>query len=170
MRFLLVTFILVVCPLETTAAQVGASFFDSMRARSIGPAGMSGRVSDVDVVLSDPNIIYVGSGTGGVWKSTDAGLTWAPIFDDQPASSIGAVAIFQANPDVVWVGTGEGKPRNSAGVGRGIFKSIDGGRTWTRLGLEASERIHRVILHPNDPDVAYVAALVTYRVGMLFVG
>jgi photosystem II stability/assembly factor-like uncharacterized protein len=120
---------------------------------------MSGRVSDVDVVERDPNIIYVGTATGGVWKSINGGMTWDPIFDDQPASSIGAIAVFQRNPDIVWVGTGEGNPRNSAGVGRGVFKSIDGGRTWSWLGLQDSERIHRIALHPSDPNTAYVAVM-----------
>ncbi len=140
-------------------AQVDVSLLGGMEARSIGPAGMSGRVSSIDAIVDDPNTIYVGSATGGVWKSVDAGLTWTPIFDEQGTSSIGAVAVFQANPDVVWVGTGEGNPRNSAGVGNGIYKSIDGGHTWSHLGLERSERIHRVVLDPTNADVAYLGVL-----------
>ncbi len=133
--------------------------FDDMRARSIGPAGMSGRVAAVDVVLRDRNIVFVGGATGGLFRSRDGGLTWEPVFDGQPALGIGAVAVFQANPDIVWAGTGEGNPRNSAGVGRGLFKSLDGGTTWRRVGLEGSERIHRIVPHPRDPDIVYVAAL-----------
>jgi len=120
---------------------------------------MSGRVSDVEVVLSDRSIVYVGSATGGVFKSVDGGLTWDPIFDRENALSIGSVAVFQPNPDIVWVGTGEGNPRNSAGVGRGLFKSVDGGRTWEHMGLANSERIHRVLTHPTDPDVVYVGVM-----------
>ena len=141
------------------AAQDPSDLFASMRAREIGPAGMSGRISDVEVVLSDRNIIYVGSATGGLFKSDDGGISWNPIFDDQNVLGIGAVAVFQPNPDIVWVGTGEGNPRNSAGVGRGLFKSIDGGRTWRSMRLERSERIHRIITHPTDPDIVYVGVM-----------
>jgi len=130
-----------------------------MRAREIGPAGMSGRVADVEVVLSDPNVIYVGSSTGGVFRSNDGGIEWDPIFDEQDVLGIGAIAVFQPNPDVVWVGTGEGNPRNSAGVGRGLFKSIDGGVSWRSMGLGRSERIHRILTHPTDPDVVYVGVM-----------
>ena len=133
--------------------------FEAFRAREIGPAGMSGRVSDVEVVLSDRNIVYVGAATGGVFKSTNGGLTWEAVFDGQPALGVGAIAVFQPNPDIVWVGTGEGNPRNSAGVGRGLFRSRDGGRSWTHVGFEASERIHRVLTHPSDPDVVYVGVM-----------
>ena len=140
-------------------AQEHGDAFAALRAREIGPAGMSGRVSDVEVVLSDRSVIYVGAATGGVFRSHDGGITWDPIFDDQPALGVGSIAVFQPNPDIVWVGTGEGNPRNSAGVGRGLFKSIDGGETWRRVGLEDSERIHRVITHPTDPDVVYVGVL-----------
>ncbi|MGD8322205.1 MAG: hypothetical protein PVJ02_17270, partial [Gemmatimonadota bacterium] len=133
--------------------------YADMHARSIGPGGMSGRVAAVDVVLRDRNIVYVGGATGGLFKSADAGLSWTPVFDRQPALGIGAISVFQANPDIVWVGTGEGNPRNSAGVGRGLFKTTDGGRTWTDMGLDHSERIARVVTHPRDPDVVYVAAM-----------
>src|SRR4030081_2318833 len=111
-----------------------------MKARAIGPAAMSGRVSSVAAVESNPAIIYVGAATSGVWKSIDGGLTFAPIFDDQPVASIGAVAVFQPNPEIVWVGTGEGNPRNSASVGNGVYRSLDAGRTWQHLGLDNTER------------------------------
>lgn len=115
-----------------------------MKARSIGPAGMSGRIADIEAVETNPDIIYLGTATGGVWKSANGGFNWTPIFDDQPVAAIGAVAVFQASPDIVWVGTGEGNPRNSVSVGNGIYKSLDGGKTWTHMGLEATERIHRI--------------------------
>lgn len=133
--------------------------FEAMRARAIGPAGMSGRVSDVDVVLSDRSIMYVGASTGGVFKSVDGGLSWNPVFDSEAAIGVGSVAVFQPNPDIVWVGTGEGNPRNSAGVGKGLYKSVDGGQTWSLMGFEASERIHRVLTHPTDPNIVYVGAM-----------
>jgi photosystem II stability/assembly factor-like uncharacterized protein len=141
------------------AAQVDPELLSGMKARSIGPAGMSGRIAAIEGVESNPNVIYVGAATGGVWKSENAGLTWKPIFDDQPVHSIGALAVFQPNPDIVWVGTGESNTRNSVSVGDGIYKSLDAGHTWTRLGLAETERIYRILLHPTDPDVAYVAAL-----------
>lgn len=140
-------------------AQIDPELLAGMKARSIGPAGMSGRIADIQAVESDPNIIYVGAATGGVWKSENGGLIWTPIFDDQPVHSIGGVAIFQATPDIVWVGTGEGNTRNSVSVGNGIYKSLDAGRTWKHLGLEETERIHRILLHPSNPEVAYVCAL-----------
>ena len=88
--------------------------------------------------------------TGGVWISKNGGLNWTPVFDDQPVASIGAVAINQQNPDIIWVGTGEGNTRNSTSVGAGVFKSLDGGVTWTNVGLEGTERIHRITLHPQQ--------------------
>jgi photosystem II stability/assembly factor-like uncharacterized protein len=147
--------------INSSFAQFDSELFHGMKARSIGPAGMSGRIGDIEAVFSNPNIIYIGAATGGVWKSTNGGTTWKPIFDDQPASSIGAVSVFQPNPSIVWIGTGEGNPRNSVGVGNGIYKSLDGGESWQYLGLEKTEKIHRVVLHPTDPDVAYVTALGT---------
>lgn len=143
----------------SVSAQVTAADFSFLLGREIGPAGMSGRVTTVDVVLSDPNVVYVGAATGGVWRSVDGGLTWKPIFDDTRQLGIGSVAVFQQNPDIVWVGTGEGNPRNSAGVGVGIYKSMDGGDSWRHMGLEGSERIHRVVLHPTDPDIAYAGVM-----------
>lgn len=141
------------------AQSTGDGPYAEMAARSIGPAGMSGRVSDVEVVLADRTIVYVGAATGGVFKSVDGGLTWDPVLDGESALGVGSVAVFQPNPDIVWVGTGEGNPRNSAGVGRGLFKSMDGGESWSLMGFEESERIHRVITHPTDPDVAYVGVM-----------
>ncbi len=140
-------------------AQIDPDMLAGLKARSIGPATMSGRVAAIDAVAADPNVIYVGAATGGVWKSVDGGLTWAPIFDDQPVAAIGAVAVNQQNPDVVWVGTGEGNVRNSASVGNGVYRSLDGGRTWAYVGLDGTERISRILLHPRDPNTAWVAAM-----------
>jgi len=141
------------------AAQPHASLFSGLKARLVGPAGMSGRIAAVDAVASDPNTIVVGASTGGLWMSHNGGLNWTPVFDDQPVASIGAVAINQSNPDIIWVGTGEGNVRNSTSVGGGIYKSVDGGKSFTYMGLGRTERIHRIALHPDNPDVAYVAAL-----------
>ncbi|GAB4476718.1 MAG: hypothetical protein OHK0057_25710 [Thermoflexibacter sp.] len=127
-----------------------------MQARSIGPAGMSGRVTAIAVVHKQPEIIYIGAASGGVWKSTNGGMSFTPIFDDQKVAGIGAIAIDQNNPDVVWVGTGEGNPRNSQNNGNGIYKSIDGGKTWQHLGLEKTNNIHRVLINPQNPDIVYV--------------
>ncbi|HEX7184424.1 MAG TPA: hypothetical protein VF756_21540 [Thermoanaerobaculia bacterium] len=141
------------------AAAVDPSLLAGMEARAIGPAAMSGRVASIVSTPSDPNLIYVGTATGGVWKSVDGGATWTPIFDDQPVAAIGDVALDPGNPDVVWVGTGEGNPRNSVSVGNGVYKSLDAGRTWQHLGLEKTERIHRLLVDPRDPRTAYAAAM-----------
>jgi photosystem II stability/assembly factor-like uncharacterized protein len=132
---------------------------NEMKPRNIGPGGMSGRITAIDVVLQNPNIIYAGSASGGLWKSTSGGIRWAPIFEDQITASIGAVAIQQSNPDVVWVGTGEGNPRNSLNGGYGIFKSLDGGKSWQKSGLEKTRHIHRIIIDPQNPNTVYVAAI-----------
>ena len=128
---------------------------EGMKTRSIGPAGMSGRVTGIAVVHSNPDIIYVGTASGGLWKSTSGGTSWKPIFDDQPVASIGALAIDQNNPDVIWAGTGEGNPRNSQTSGDGIYKSLDGGATWKFMGLKNTRNIHRVLINPQNPDIVY---------------
>jgi len=156
---LLVLGTLFLSPRLLAGAQLDPELLAGLKARSIGPATMSGRVAAVDAVEANPDIIYMGAATGGVWKSVNGGLTWAPIFDDQPVAAIGDVRIFQPNPDVVWVGTGEGNVRNSVSIGGGVYRTLDGGRTWQHLGLEKTERIHRVVLHPTNPDVAWVAAM-----------
>ena len=130
-----------------------------MKPRSIGPAGMSGRITAIDVVTAQPDIIYAGTASGGLWKSESGGIEWKPVFDNQPVASIGAVAIQQTNPDVVWVGTGEGNPRNSLNGGYGIYRSLDAGRTWTLMGLENTRHIHRIIIHPDNPEIIFVAAI-----------
>jgi photosystem II stability/assembly factor-like uncharacterized protein len=127
--------------------------------RSIGPAGMSGRIAAIDAVESDPDTVYVGAATGGIWKSTNGGITWKPVFDDQPVAAIGALAIDPSNPSVVWAGTGEGNVRNSASVGNGVYRSVDGGESWRHVGLDGTERIHRIVVHPRDSDTVWVAAL-----------
>jgi photosystem II stability/assembly factor-like uncharacterized protein len=142
-------------------AAIDPDLLQGLAARALGPAAVSGRISSIDAVHADPNHIVIGTATGGVWISDNGGLTWSPVFDDQPVASIGAVAINQSNPDVIWVGTGEGNPRNSTSIGGGIYRSNDGGRTWQLMGLAGSERINRIALHPHDPNVVYVAALGT---------
>ncbi|MBL4578541.1 MAG: hypothetical protein JKX74_08715 [Flavobacteriales bacterium] len=141
------------------AQKIDVGNLKGMKMRSIGPAGMSGRVTSIDVVESNPDIIYVGTASGGVWKSESGGIRWAPIFDREVVLSIGAVAVDQSNPDVVWVGTGEGNPRNSHSSGAGIYKSLDGGKNWKLMGLEKTKTIHRIIIHRDNPNIVYVAAL-----------
>ncbi|MEK7253215.1 MAG: hypothetical protein AAB316_00595, partial [Bacteroidota bacterium] len=127
--------------------------------RNIGPAGMSGRVTAIDVELRNPDVIYAGTASGGVRRSTSGGIAWEPIFDKMPVQSIGALKINQRNPDEIWVGTGEGNPRNSQNSGEGIFKSMDGGKNWKSMGLEKTKTIHRIVLHRDDPNTVFAGAL-----------
>jgi len=158
-RSLLAAIAFVAVTVPATAQQFDASLLEGLKARNVGPAGMSGRIADVEALASDPNHILVGTATGGVWMSGDGGLTFRAVFDDEAVASIGAVAINHTNPDILWVGTGEGNVRNSTSIGAGIYKSIDGGETWQRMGLAGTERINRIALDPDNPDIAYVAAL-----------
>ena len=141
------------------AQDFSTTWLKEVAPRNIGPGGMSGRITSIDVVVSNPNIMYVGTASGGLWKSTSGGVTWNPIFNDQVTASVGSVAIQQSNPDVIWVGTGEGNPRNSLNGGYGIFKSINGGKTWKSMGLKNTRNIHRVIIDPSNPNTVYVAAI-----------
>jgi photosystem II stability/assembly factor-like uncharacterized protein len=127
--------------------------------RNVGPVNMSGRVADVEGVPGNPRVVYVGSASGGVWKTEDAGLTFKPIFDDQPVASIGDIAVAPGNPEVVYVGSGESNARNSVSSGNGVYKSTDGGKTWSHVGLADTRHISRVLVHPQDPDLVYVGAL-----------
>lgn len=137
---------------------IGPHVFGALRARNLGPAVMSGRITCLDAVAGDPRFIWVGSAGGGVWKSRDGGVTFDAVFDEHP-QSIGALTIDQARPDTVWVGTGESWVRNSVGVGDGVYRTVDGGDKWRNIGLQGSERIAEILIHPADPAVVYVAAM-----------
>lgn len=132
---------------------------DALVARPIGPANMGGRIVDVAVVESNPKIQYIATASGGLWKTSDGGENFTPVFDNQSTVSIGGVAVSQSHPDVVWVGTGESNPRNSVSWGDGVYKSTDGGKTWQHMGLHESHTIGRIVIHPKNPDIVYVAVL-----------
>ncbi len=119
---------------------------------------MGGRTDDFAVVESNTNIVYAGTASGGVWKSVNGGMTWKPVFDEQAVSTIGDVTVSQSEPDVVWVGTGEGNNRQSSSWGNGVYKSSDGGATWTHMGLKDSHHIPRIVIHPTNANIVYVAA------------
>ncbi len=131
--------------------------FAQLKYRYIGPVG--NRVAAVAGVVSDPNVYYAGAASGGIWKTTDGGVHWQPIFDDQPVQSIGALAVAPSDPNVVWAGTGEAWIRSHISIGNGIYKSTDAGKTWQHVGLDNTGRIARIVVHPGNPDVVYVAAL-----------
>jgi photosystem II stability/assembly factor-like uncharacterized protein len=156
--FLACALSLVAPALMAQSAPFAASDLSAMRLRSIGPASMSGRVIDMDVVESDPFTWYVGTSTAGIWKTTDNGVTWQSLFDQQAVHSIGDLAVYQPNPNIVWAGTGERANRQSVSWGDGVYKSTDAGKTWTNLGLRTSRNIGRIALHPSNPEIAYVAA------------
>lgn len=143
----------------TAQDRVDPDLLSAIGAREIGPAGMSGRIAALDILPSDPTRIWVGAATGGVWRSDNGGISFEPVFDDQRMLGVGAIAIDPSAPDVVWVGAGEGNPRNSAGVGNGLYVTRDGGDTWARVGLEDSERIHRIIVHPTRSEIVWVGVL-----------
>jgi photosystem II stability/assembly factor-like uncharacterized protein len=127
--------------------------------RAIGPVNMSGRVADVEGIPGNPRVVYVGSASGGVWKTEDAGLTFKPIFDEQPVASIGDIGIAPSNPQVIYVGSGESNVRNSVSSGNGVYKTTDGGKSWAHVGLADTRHVSRVLVHPQDPDLVYVGAL-----------
>ncbi|WP_431135143.1 VPS10 domain-containing protein [Psychroserpens mesophilus] len=154
-----VLFLLLLVPFSLFSQKLSMDLVKNIKPRNIGPGGMSGRVTAIDVVHNNTDILYVGTASGGLWKSTSGGINWNPIFDNQVTASIGAVAIQQSNPSVIWVGTGEGNPRNSLNGGYGIYKSLDAGKTWHLMGLEKTRHIHRVIIDPTNPNTVYVAAI-----------
>ena len=130
----------------------------NLKFRSIGPAQMGGRVDDLAIVESDPRVMYVGAAAGGVFKTVNGGVTWKAIFEDQPNPSIGDLALAPSNPSIIYVGTGEANNRQSSSWGNGVYKSMDGGTTFTHLGLDATQHIGRIVVHPTDPNIVYVAA------------
>ena len=127
--------------------------------RSIGPAAMGGRIDDIAVLESNPSVIFLGYATGGVWRTHNNGTTWTPLFDEQPVTSIGDVTIAPSDSNIVYVGTGEPNNRQSSSFGAGVFKSIDGGKTFAYAGLKETQTIAKVVVHPKDPNVVYVAAV-----------
>jgi photosystem II stability/assembly factor-like uncharacterized protein len=141
-------------PLTAASAET----FSGLRARSIGPAVTSGRVMTIAVDPSNKAVIYIGAASGGVWKSVNGGASWQPVFDSQGSFSIGWVTIDARHPNIVWVGTGERNAQRSVAYGDGVYKSEDGGRSWTNAGLRNSEHIGRIVINPKDSDTVYVAA------------
>jgi photosystem II stability/assembly factor-like uncharacterized protein len=146
-------------PTPTPSPGLDPLLLKSLKARSIGPAVMGGRVSDIAFDPQDPATFYVGLGTGGVMKTTDNGGSFQGVFEDQPVAAIGALAVAPSDPKVVWVGTGEANDRNSSSWGNGVYRSTDGGGSWTNTGLKTSKTIARIVAHPTDPATAWVAAM-----------
>ncbi len=139
-------------------AQTDPAVFDHLKFRFIGPEG--NRAIAIAGVPGDPMVNYIGAASGGLWKTTDMGVNWKPIFDQQEVSSIGSIAVTPSNPDIVWVGTGETfLIRPAHAMGDGIYKSLDAGKTWKKMGLEKTGRIGRILVHPTNPDIVYAAAL-----------
>ncbi|MDH4064736.1 MAG: glycoside hydrolase, partial [Acidobacteriota bacterium] len=143
---------------DAQADGVDPRLFAELRWRNIGPHRAS-RTKALDGVPSQPHTFYIGVVNGGVWKTTDAGRTWNPLFDDQPTGSIGALAVAPSDPNVIYVGTGEAQQRPDLATGDGMYKSTDAGRTWTHLGLRDTQQIAQVAVDPRNPDRLFVAAL-----------
>ena len=139
------------------AEDLPPEIYSSLKFRHIGPEG--NRVIAIAGQPDNPQLIYVGAASGGIWKSVDGGLNWAPVFDDQGVSSVGALAIAPSDPNIVWAGTGETNIRSSISIGDGIYKTTDGGETWKRMGLEKTGRIGRIVIHPQDPNIVLAAAM-----------
>jgi photosystem II stability/assembly factor-like uncharacterized protein len=133
--------------------------FEKMSWRGIGPAVMGGRTVDIEAVEKKPSTIYAAVGPSGIWKSENAGVTWSPVFFREATVSVGDVTIAQSHPDIVWAGTGEATCRNSVTIGDGVYKSTDGGKTWTNMGLRETRHISRIIVNPGDPNIVFVAAM-----------
>jgi photosystem II stability/assembly factor-like uncharacterized protein len=158
MRKLLLSFYLLTCFSSFAQTTISSATFGMMEAKQIGPATMSGRISDIQGVNNDGGkTIYIGTAGGGIWKSTNAGASFKPVFDKY-TQSIGALAIDQKNPKTIYAGTGESNMRNSVSIGDGLYKSTDGGDNWTRIGLDSTEHISKVLIDPNNSNIIYVSA------------
>jgi hypothetical protein len=144
---------------STTPPQLTDVLFKNLKARSIGPAVMGGRVSEIAISPNNPFVFYVALGHGGIFKTNDSGVTFDPIFDKQPMLSIGAIAVAPSDSDVIWAGTGEANDRNSSDWGDGVYRSTDGGEKWQNVGLKNSRTIARIVVDPKKPDLVYVAAM-----------
>ena len=133
---------------------------DNIAWRHIGPAAYGGRIDDVEAVPGNPSTIFVGAASGGIFKSVNNGVTWKPVFDkDGTSQSIGDLAIAPSDPNVIWAGTGEPNNRQSSSWGDGVYKSVDGGETWVHMGLRDSHHVGRIVIHPTNPNLVFVAAL-----------
>ena len=143
---------------EQHQAMKEQSPFKDLKWRFIGPADLGGRCTDIAVPKGSRTVIYIAAATGGLWKTVNAGITWEPLFEDMPTQSIGDIAVAESDPNVVWVGTGEANIFRASEPGMGVFKSTDGGKTWKPTGLEGTYTIGRIVIHPTNPDIVYVAA------------
>ena len=143
---------------QSPTDQLTPEAFKNLTFRCLGPAIMGGRIDDFAVVESNPSIIYAATASGGLWKTINNGTTWEPVFDKEAHSSIGDVTVAPSDPDIVWVGTGEANNRQSSSWGDGVYKSVDGGKTWESVGLKDTHHIGRIVIHPTDPNIVYVAA------------
>src|ERR1043165_4059064 len=139
---------------ETTAVKS----FERLEWRSIGPANMGGRIADIEGVAGNPNLVYVATASGGLFKTTNGGAKWTPVFERQGSISIGDIALEPGNPDVIWLGAGESAVRNSVSFGDGVYKSTDGGQTWRRMGLRDTEHVSKILINPRNPDIVFVGA------------
>jgi len=158
-RRTLLSALLIIISTAVAGQKTDMSLFSGIKPRNIGPGGMSGRVTAFAVDPRNENVFFIGTASGGLWKSANAGTTFTPVFDNEAVASIGALAIDPRRPDIIWAGTGEGNPRNSVTGGYGIYKSMDGGETWKCMGLELTRYIHRIIVDPVNPDIVYVGAI-----------
>src|SRR6201989_3632348 len=159
LRCVLASLFLCAIPVYAADAPFNSASISGLGARNIGSAAMSGRISCI-AGMHEPSgkiTLFVGSASGGVWKSDDGGTRYRPIFDDQAVQSIGAITLDPKNSKNIWVGTGESWTRNSVSIGNGVYRSTDGGETWTHVGLPASERISKILVSPENSDTVYVA-------------
>lgn len=155
--FLVFTYLLANGTSNVFAQELSPEVYSSLKYRHVGPAG--NRVIAIAGLPGNEQVVYAGAASGGIWKSIDGGLNWQPVFDDQDVSSIGALAIAPSDPNIIWAGTGETNIRSSISIGNGIYKSINGGKSWEKMGLEKSSRIARIVIHPQNPDIVLAAAM-----------
>ncbi len=154
-----ISIILTLSGIVTPAADLNSELFERLEWRNIGPASMGGRITAVRGIPGDPALVYVATASGGLFKTVNGGTTWTPIFDHQDTISIGDIAVDPHNPDVVWLGGGEANARNSVSFGDGIYRTLDGGKTWRNMGLSGTHHISRVVVNPLDSNIVYVGAL-----------